>query len=203
MSQIKAFFNYFRPPGAWIGWVNFTLAILIGIIFYTGYVSNAVSYLSDDPKTCVNCHVMQSEFASWQHSSHREVATCNDCHVPHDNLFATYAFKTKDGLGHATAFTLRSEPQVIRMKEAGIRVVQENCKNCHLHTNSAVGLLSVTYDSSLHGEGKLCWSCHREVPHGRVRGLSSSPNAMVPVPGSPVPDWIKNLTNQTNQELNP
>jgi cytochrome c nitrite reductase small subunit len=193
MSRLQALLNYFRPPGTWIWWVNFTLAVLIGIISYTAYVSNAVSYLSDNPKTCVNCHVMQSEFASWQHSSHREVATCNDCHVPHTNIFATYAFKAMDGLGHATAFTLRSEPQVIRMKDAGIRVVQENCKNCHENLNTQVGLLNVTYDNSLHGEGKLCWNCHREVPHGRVKGLSSSPNAMVPVPGSPVPNWIKNL----------
>ncbi|MDL2211185.1 cytochrome c nitrite reductase small subunit, partial [Bacteroides sp. OttesenSCG-928-M17] len=43
------------------------------------------------------------------------------------------------------------------------------------------------------GEGKACWDCHREVPHTVVSNLSSSPNAIVPLPQSPVPDWLKNI----------
>ena len=66
---------------------------------------------------------MRSEFATWQHSSHREVAVCNDCHVPHNNVFNKYYFKAKDGLRHAAMFTLRMEPQVIKMHEAGQEVV--------------------------------------------------------------------------------
>jgi cytochrome c nitrite reductase small subunit len=38
---------------------------------------------------------------------------------------------------------------------------------------------------------RLCWECHRETPHGRVNSLSSVPYARVPLPESPVPDWIK------------
>src|SRR5690606_33919752 len=127
------------------------------------------------------------------HSAHREVATCNDCHVPHDNLFNHYLFKAQDGMRHATVFTLRAEPQVIQIKEAGIAVVQENCKRCHTDLNERIGLLEVTRENNLHGEGKLCWDCHREVPHGRVKSLSSTPNARVPLPESPVPTWLKNL----------
>jgi cytochrome c nitrite reductase small subunit len=43
---------------------------------------------------------------------------------------------------------------------------------------------------------RKCWECHRETPHGRVNSLSSVPNARVPLPESPVPDWIKQLQNQ-------
>ncbi|MDZ7608895.1 MAG: NapC/NirT family cytochrome c [Cyclobacteriaceae bacterium] len=68
-------------------YVNLLIAFFVGIFVYAIYVSNAVSYLSDDPETCVNCHVMRPEFATWQHSSHKEVAVCNDCHVPHNNVF--------------------------------------------------------------------------------------------------------------------
>jgi len=189
----RGIFDYLKPPDKWFWPVNFLLALLIGLFFYSLYVSNAISYLSDDPKTCVNCHVMQPQFASWQHSSHREVATCVDCHVPHNSFLAKYMFKAEDGLRHATIFTLRAEPQVIQMREDGIRVVQENCKSCHQFTNSRVGLLDVTYENNLHGEGKLCWECHREVPHGRVKSLSSTPNARVPLLESPVPDWIKKM----------
>ena len=185
------FFSYFKPPPQWIIFVTILVGVITGLLFYSVYVSNAVSYLSDDPKTCVNCHVMMPEYATWQHSSHGRVATCNDCHVPHTNPVAKYAFKAKDGLGHATAFTLGTEPQVIRMKEAGKVVVQENCKRCHEELVQDVGLLDITPNtSSEHGDGKLCWECHREVPHGRVKGLSSTPNARVPMLESPVPDWL-------------
>ncbi len=43
------------------------------------------------------------------------------------------------------------------------------------------------------GEGKLCWQCHTDVPHGRVRGLSSAPDADVPLVKEPVPDWLKSM----------
>jgi cytochrome c nitrite reductase small subunit len=43
-----------------------------------------------------------------------------------------------------------------------------------------------------HRTSRRCWECHREVPHGRVNSLSSTPWARVPLPGSPVPAWIKN-----------
>ncbi|WP_020528632.1 cytochrome c nitrite reductase small subunit [Flexithrix dorotheae] len=186
-------FKYLLPPKQW----RFPVLILVGTIVGMGlnilYKSNALSYVSDAPETCVNCHIMAPQYATWNHSSHREVTTCNDCHVPQDNVFRKYFFKGKDGLGHATVFTMRGEPQVIKMKEAGIAVVQENCQRCHQHENENVGLLSVTREKNLHGEGKLCWECHREVPHGRVKSLSSTPNARVPLLKSPVPEWLDNL----------
>lgn len=190
---LKKTFDYLKPPSNWIIYVNVLIAFFVGIFIYTLYVSNAVSYLSDDPKTCVNCHVMRSEFATWQHSSHREVAVCNDCHVPHNNVFNKYFFKAKDGLRHATMFTFHLEPQVIKMHEAGQAVVLKNCQNCHKNLNSEVGLSNTTLEDKMHGDGKLCWDCHREVPHGRVKGLNSTPNAKVPMPGSPLPEFIRNL----------
>ncbi len=188
---IKKIFDYLKPPPSWFFTVNFLLAILIGLGMYIFYVSNAASYLSDDPQTCVNCHVMRPEFATWQHSSHREVAVCNDCHVPQDNIFNTYFFKAQDGLRHATIFTLRAEPQVIKMHAAGIRVVQENCKTCHYELNKEIATINVTGKNYQHGEGKLCWDCHKQVPHGGLKGLSTTPGARVPLPGSPVPEWLK------------
>ncbi len=190
---LKKTLDYLRPPSNWIIFVNVLIAVFIGIAGYTVYVSNAVSYLSDDPQTCVNCHVMRPEFATWQHSSHREVAVCNDCHVPHNNVFNKYYFKAKDGLRHATMFTLRMEPQVIKMHEAGQAVVQENCKACHQKVNQDVAVRNITLQDKMHDNGKLCWDCHREVPHGRIKGLNSTPHSKVPLPGSPVPEFIRNL----------
>lgn len=194
--KISKLIDYLIPPNPWKLPVAGILAVFVGLVCYSIYVSNAVSYISDDPKTCVNCHIMAPQYATWQHSSHREVATCNDCHVPQDNVVKKYYFKAMDGLRHATIFTMRAEPQVIQIKEDGIGAVQENCKRCHASVNQDIGLLKVTRQNNLHGEGKLCWECHREVPHGRVNSLNSTPFARVPLLESPVPEWLKELQKE-------
>jgi len=139
-----------------------------------GHFSRATSYLSDAPETCMNCHVMGPQYATWQHSSHASVATCNDCHVPHSSLAAQYAFKAKDGLWHATVFTMRWEPQVIRISASAIGVVEDNCRRCHERLIDQVHL-------KVHQPNDLrCWQCHRAVPHGTVRSLSAVPDVFVP-----------------------
>lgn len=185
------------PPPNWRLPVALVAGVLFGLAAYVSYISNAVSYLSDDPKTCINCHVMNHEYASWFHSSHRENATCNDCHVPHNNVFNKYFFKAKDGLRHATIFTMRAEPQVIRIKVEGAEVVQNNCIRCHNKLITDNRLLSSTdsYDHFRTDERK-CWECHREVPHGRLNSLSAVPNAIIPETKKPIPDWINNLVKK-------
>lgn len=182
-SGVKKLFHIIIPPPEW----RLTVIILIGIITGLGlhilFAANAVSYLSDDPEACVNCHVMNPEYATWQKSSHGRVTVCNDCHVPHDNFIRKYMFKASDGLRHATMFTFRLEPQVIQIKQAGRDAVQENCIRCH-------GKLVETIKMNM-GEGQYCSDCHREVPHGRVKGLASAPYARVPRLKSVVPEWMK------------
>lgn len=97
----------------------------------------------------------------------------------------------KDGMRHATIFTLRAEPQTIRIKPAGTAVVQQNCIHCHEDTLFTVEAHKVTYEAYQAGDGKLCWDCHREVPHGRVRSLSAAPYANVPRLEEVSPEWLK------------
>jgi cytochrome c nitrite reductase small subunit len=193
MEAIHRIARFFLPPPDWRMPVILLLGAFGGIGAYAMVVSNAVSYLSDSPATCVNCHIMAPQYATWFHSAHREHATCNDCHVPQDNFFKQYYFKASDGLRHATIFTLRNEPNVIVMHAPGRAVVQENCKRCHEYTNERVSASRVTFLSASHGEGRLCWDCHRDVPHGTVRSLAAVPDARVPVPASPVPEWLNEL----------
>lgn len=152
-------------------WIAGGVALGLGVT--VAHVSRATSYLSDQPETCVNCHVMYPQYLTWQHSSHREVASCNDCHVPHENLVRTYAFKAQDGLKHASIFTARLEPQVIRLSSGAVPVVQENCVRCHIDVVHPTALAATE-------EQRLCWDCHRDVPHGRVRSLSATPRDMQP-----------------------
>jgi cytochrome c nitrite reductase small subunit len=176
------------------------LGIFSGLFVFLLYISNAPSYLSDDPKTCVNCHIMAPQYATWQHSSHRENTHCNDCHVPNDNFVNHYYFKAKDGLRHATIFTLRAEPQVIEIKEAGIHAVQQNCLRCHDDLVHDAKVYSYTSHYHDYRTDRLCWECHREVPHGVANSLASVPYARVPLPSSPVPEWLKKLIDDNNKQ---
>ena len=182
----------FLPPKRWQIPVLFVTGIFFGIFLFLFYISKAHSYLSDKPETCVNCHVMSPQFATWTHSSHRNHTSCIDCHVPHDNVFNKYYFKAKDGLRHSYMFALRLEPQVIFIHEAGSEVVQQNCIRCHSELLDT-RLVSGSGARVLHAAGRKCGECHREVPHGRVNGLSSTPFAKVPLPKSPLTDWMNIL----------
>ncbi len=157
---------------------------LVGLAGYVALISNASSYLSDSPDTCINCHVMTPMYASWRHSSHARVAVCNDCHVPHDSLAHKTLFKMMDGARHSAVFTLRLEPEVIRATPVARQVIQRNCLRCH---GDAVHAATTEKE----GFGRLCVDCHREVPHGRVDSLSSTPNAAVPPLSSVVPPWFR------------
>ncbi|MBN1199706.1 MAG: cytochrome c nitrite reductase small subunit [Bacteroidales bacterium] len=170
--------DYLIPPQHWRPTVIILLGILTGLAAYILYISNAPSYLSDNPETCINCHVMNPQYTDWAHSSHRDVATCNDCHVPHNNVFNKYYFKAMDGLRHATIFTFRAEPFAIYIKEEGRHAVQSNCIRCHDPLVGMEFLMAVqpNFHNSL--KDRRCVDCHRETPHLRVNSIASTPNTL-------------------------
>lgn len=182
------------PPDSWKLPVLLVFAIFTGLALFSFYLSRAPSYLTDNPEACVNCHIMAPQYATWSHSSHREKTNCNDCHVPHNNMINKYYFKAKDGLRHATIFTLRKEPQVIFIKKVGQEVVHNNCIRCHSDLLTDTKLNAYNTETHRFRMERRCWDCHRETPHGRVNSLSSVPWARVPLPASPTPNWIKELT---------
>lgn len=192
----RNFIRRFIPPPGWKLPVIIILGIFTGLTAFTFYAAKAHSYLSEDPATCVNCHIMAPQYATWVHSSHREWATCNDCHVPHNNIFNHYYFKAKDGMRHATIFTMRAEPQVIFIKNAGRKVVQQNCIRCHSHLITDGKVLNYTDQIHKGRVNRECWECHRETPHGRVNSLASVPNARVPLPETVVPQWLNRIMNK-------
>lgn len=197
---MKRVLRLLKPPEKWHLPVIIMLGVLTGTVLLIIRASNAHSYLSDDPETCINCHVMYSQYASWTHSSHREVAHCNDCHVPHDSFVRKYLFKAMDGMRHATIFTARAEPQVIRIKQAGANVVQENCIRCHFDLVDMIGAVEVTADGHEDGDGARCWDCHRETPHGTVNSLSAAPYTILPRMKSVVPEWLDKALKNNESE---
>jgi len=187
-----------NPPPQWKLPVLFLAACFLGLGLFSFYISNASSYLGDKSETCMNCHLMAPQYATWFHSSHHEKASCNDCHVPHNNVINKYFFKAKDGLRHATMFTLRLEPQVIFIHEAGKEVVHDNCIRCHNYLLTDSKLLAYNTLTHTNRMERKCWDCHRDTPHGTSNSLSSVPWARVPVPEPITPQWLKKLMYTTN-----
>lgn len=157
------------------------VCIALGYFAYIVHISKALSYLSSDPKACINCHVMNTQYATWQHSSHAQRATCVECHLPRDNMIQKYIAKAKDGYNHSVAFTFNTYDNAIRISDDGANRVQENCVSCHQSLTSTIvnnADLNHQYDDPSVLTGRRCWECHKEVPHGKVRGLSTTPNAL-------------------------
>jgi len=156
------------------------------------YMLRAHTYLGDDPAACMNCHIMAPYYATWFHSSHSRVATCNDCHVPQDNFVKKWAFKGSDGMRHVAVFLANAEPEVVKANKHSANVIMNNCIRCHDQLNTEiVSTGRIDYMMAQVGAGKACWDCHRDVGHGTGNSLSATPNALVPYADSPVPDWLK------------
>jgi cytochrome c nitrite reductase small subunit len=185
------------PPTQWRLPVLLLLALLTGLGALTLHLARMTSYFSDQPTTCLNCHVMRPQFATWQRSSHTHVATCNDCHVPHDSFIRHYGFKASDGLRHAYIFTFRLEPQVIRIKPAGAAVVRENCIRCHRQLVERLPMYRFAAASPrAEVPDRNCIACHRDTPHGRVNGLASVPMVRVPRLTPAAPAWLLGSRNR-------
>lgn len=145
-----------------IGGVYLLLSVLLGSfaglgLFTFGYGQGA-SYLSNNPTSCANCHVMEDHYTSWQNSSHHGVATCNDCHLsPHP--VGKWITKADNGFFHSLAFTTGNYPDPIRIKPRNREVTQSACLNCH--SDIAHNMLPALEGSDMLG----CVHCHSDVGH--------------------------------------
>ena len=130
--------------------------VAAGVGGYTFVYAKGYSYLTDDPRACANCHVMNEQYDGWVKGSHRAVATCNDCHTPAGPI-SKYVVKALNGYHHSMAFTLGGYPDVIRARPESSAVVEGNCRRCHADL----------VDSIAHGPGVSCVRCHASVGHLR------------------------------------
>lgn len=143
-------------------WIAAGLAVVAGAIaglgIYTFIYAKGYSYFLNDPKACNNCHVMQEVYDRWNHSSHKSVARCNDCHAPH-NLIGKYATKGINGFNHSVAITTGEFKEPIMIKKFNRDIVQHNCLYCHGDMTASI--------SHEHEKDKTdCLKCHAGVGHG-------------------------------------
>ncbi len=145
------------------------LAVLLGLLAgtgaYTFKYAKGLSYLSADPKACVNCHIMTPQYDSWQKSSHHAAATCVDCHLPHD-FVGKYIAKAENGWHHSKGFTMQDFQEPIMIKEKNSQILQRNCVECHEDMVQDMFRQDITNPDAV-----SCVHCHASVGHG---GLPTS-----------------------------
>ena len=147
--------------GGSAGSVALAIALLAGGVAgvggYTFVYADGGSYLTDAAASCANCHVMQEHYDAWIKSSHHAVATCNDCHTPHD-FAGKWATKAANGFRHSLAFTTGRFHEPIRITQGNRAIVENACRRCHQDLVQAIDLA---------GRGGIaCVRCHDGVGHG-------------------------------------
>lgn len=135
-----------------IGWV-------VGSGGVTFFHAKGLSYLSDSPEACKNCHSMNDVYDKWAKGGHHHVATCNDCHTPH-NFIGKWSTKALNGFNHSLAFTLEKKlPIVFEAKPSSKKIVHDNCIRCHETVASHAS------GTTLNQESLDCISCHKNPAH--------------------------------------
>ncbi len=153
----------------------------LGLGAFTFGYARGHSYLTDDPTACANCHVMNEHFDAWNKSSHRAVATCNDCHTPHDNIVNKYFVKAENGFFHSLYFTTGNYPYPLRIRPKNHEVTESACRYCHAAITAAIdppaeALADLTTDGPRPASGFVhqdapregrdsCIRCHTYVGH--------------------------------------
>lgn len=159
MPAPRANRSFFRP---WIA-IAIPLGLALGLGVYTFSYAEGLAYLSNDPKACANCHIMNEQYDGWLKGSHHAVATCNDCHVPHD-FIGKYISKASNGYHHSKGFTLQDFHEPIIIKQRNAEILQENCLRCHGDFVHDIVAGSTTAEDSV-----KCVHCHRGVGHGPIK----------------------------------
>lgn len=129
-----------------------------GIGGYTFLYARGLSYMTDDPAACANCHVMEGHYKAWSRGSHHAVAVCNDCHTPHD-FVGKYVTKARNGYHHSLAFTTGRFHEPIQITERNRQITEQACRDCHQDIVQAI-------DGHTGGKETLsCIRCHASVGH--------------------------------------
>ena len=134
------------------------LGIPAGVGAFTFVYAKGFSYLSTDPRACVNCHIMTPQYDAWQKSGHRHTAICVACHLP-DAGIAKWVAKADHGFRHSVAFTLQNFKEPIEITPRDREIVRVNCVRCHEAFVHAVAASPPRQDLD-------CLHCHAGAGHG-------------------------------------
>jgi cytochrome c nitrite reductase small subunit len=147
------------------------LGIALGLGAYTFAYAKGWSYLTNDPTACANCHVMNEQYDGWLKGSHRSVAACNDCHVPHTFL-GKYYTKARNGFWHSFYFTTQSFHEPIQATPKSRAIAEAACRDCHASVVEAMGTPAHAGSREI-----SCIRCHGSVGHMELAATSVGPTS--------------------------
>lgn len=142
--------------------------LLFGLGLFGFSYAEGLSYFSTDPRACANCHIMRSQYDSWQKASHHTVAKCVDCHLP-EAFIPKYLAKASNGWHHSKGFTLQDFAEPITIKPGNAAILQANCLRCHEPM-----VAELVGDAHAAKGGVECVHCHANVGHGERAGLGGA-----------------------------
>ncbi len=141
-----------------------SIGVAAGLGLYTFVYARGASYLTNNPASCANCHIMNEQYDGWLRSSHRAAATCNDCHTP-TNFFSKYATKASNGFWHSFYFTTGGFHEPIQIKKRNLEITEQACQKCHAEITQAITQNGAGSHAAGDGEMMSCVRCHRSVGH--------------------------------------
>jgi cytochrome c nitrite reductase small subunit len=181
------------------------LGTAAGVGAYTFSYAKGLSYFGTDPRACVNCHIMEPQYAGWQKSSHHAVARCIDCHLP-SSFFEKYFAKAENGYRHGKLFTTQTFEEPITVKAPGREILQANCERCHADlVHGLIGMSEVGFEREAASgrdprdvnvdapeSAMRCVHCHWTAGHGERAGLGG-PARADERPGLATSEWETEL----------
>lgn len=129
--------------------------LIITVIIFL-LLSSGSSMSAEGPgrsENCIGCHAMESQYEAWMHSGAHRRKDCVECHLPNENKFVHYLWKSIDGLKDLIVFHSGQVPERIMISSHGRKVLQNNCIRCHETT-----VMAIETD-------RQCWSCHKRISH--------------------------------------
>lgn len=139
--------------------VGIAVGLAVGICLFTFVYAKGYSYMSNDAVACANCHIMNDQYNGWQKSSHKAVATCNDCHTPAD-FVGKYTTKASNGFWHSYYFTFNNFHEPIQISGRNLKITEESCRRCHSDLTASITAHEPKRDDEI-----SCIRCHRSVGH--------------------------------------
>ena len=133
---------------------------IVGLSLFTVSYAEATSYLSDDPDACRNCHVMNDVHDAWARGPHHAVATCNDCHIPHDVPGQVHR-QGDERLEPQPGVHAGELPGADPDHAANKTVALANCLYCH---GDFVSLVNHEGQAELED----CTRCHASIGHDEI-----------------------------------
>ena len=153
-----------------------TLAVVGALLVLAGLFTGSAAWYTSRPQFCASCHIMEPYYASWQHSSHRDVS-CVKCHFP-------------PGVGEKIRGKMLGLVQLAKYVTStqgprpAAEIPDESCLRSGCHDtrllSGRVDFQGIPFDHAKHlgqmrrGKELRCTSCHSQIVQGKHMTVTAS-----------------------------